>query len=130
MKLSRPQGRRAFSLTELLVTIVVIAIISAGILYTLPNVTQASSERMAVARAQALNAAKSSLLLRNPSASSAWASASTDEARFALLIPYLAYAQTGDTLAAFSPSGFSFTLGSLDQRTVVTNSATSTVVTY
>lgn len=78
----------------------------------IPSVTRmrSDSERnLAIARAEALNLAQASYIQVRGRTQSAleWASASTAEAKYTLLRPYLSFSET--TLAAFMPSGYSVT---------------------
>lgn len=100
---------RGFSLVEMMACVSIIGIIA---FMAIPSVTRmrSDSERnLAIARAEALNLAQASYIQVRGRTQAAleWASASTSEAKYTLLRPYLSFSET--TLAAFMPSGYSVT---------------------
>jgi prepilin-type N-terminal cleavage/methylation domain-containing protein len=96
-----------FSLVEMMACVSIIGIIA---FMAIPSVTRmrSDSERnLAIARAEALNLAQASLIQvrGRTQASLDWSGATTTEAKYTLLRPYLSFSET--TLAAFLPSGYS-----------------------
>lgn len=94
---------RGFSLVELLVVITVLGVI---LYFAFPNIVQVKSDserELAKARAEALNLAAAAYFQAvGPStAAAAWTS-KTDEERYELLMPYIAF--PAPTLGAFLPS--------------------------
>lgn len=94
---------RGFSLVELLVVIAVLGII---LYFAFPNIVQVKSDserELAKARAEALNLAAAAYFQAvGPStAAAAWTS-QTDEERYELLMPYIAF--PAPSLDAFLPS--------------------------
>lgn len=98
---------KAFSLVEMLIVLVILGII---VFLAVPNIVQLrrdSEDNLARSRAEALNVAAAAFFQAagTQSAASAWLSAGGDEARYALVAPYLAFAP--ESLAAFMPPGYS-----------------------
>lgn len=103
---SRPRG---FSLVEMMACVSIIGIIA---FMAIPSVTRmrSDSERnLAIARAESLNLAQANLIQvrGRTQASLEWTAAGSNDAKFALLRPYLSFAET--TLTAYMPSGYSIT---------------------
>jgi len=98
-----------FSLVEMMACVSIIGIIS---FMAIPSVTRmrADSERnLAIARAESLNLAQASYIqvVGRTQAALNWSAAGTNDGRYALLRPYLSYAEA--TLTAYMPSGYSVT---------------------
>lgn len=109
MKTSHLQRRTilGFSMVEMMACVSIIGIIS---FLAIPSVTRmrTDSERnLAIARAEALNLSQATLIQvkGRAQASIDWAAAGTNDAKYALLRPYLSYSET--TLTAYMPSGYS-----------------------
>jgi len=118
--------RQAFSLLELLVVIVVLGVV---LYFAFPNIVQMrrdSEDNLARARAEALNMAAAAYFqaVGSQAASSAWSSAGNN-ARYALVSPYLAFA--APSLSSFMPAGYSATFSSdpLRQKVAVQRGSTS-----
>lgn len=121
--------RRAFSLVELLIVLVILGVI---LFLAIPNIVQVrsdSEDNLARSRAEALNVAAAAYYqaVGNQSANSTW-SAANDNARYSLLSRYLAFAPT--TLSNYMPNGYSvsFTADPLRQKVVVKQG--NTTLTY
>jgi prepilin-type N-terminal cleavage/methylation domain-containing protein len=102
--------RRGFSLIEMFAAVAIMGVIS---FMAIPSITRmrADSERnLAISRAEAINLAMSTLLQTRGryQAEVDWVSATSQQNMYALLRPYLAYAETN--LSAVVPSGYSITL--------------------
>lgn len=104
--------KRAFSLVEVLAAVALVGIL---VFLALPNIVQVktdSESHLAVARAEALNLAMASYVqaLGSTAAESAWDGATTDQARYTQITPYLAYAPTDLTgTNGYMPDGYSVT---------------------
>ncbi|HEY8904299.1 MAG TPA: type II secretion system protein [Chthoniobacterales bacterium] len=107
--------KRAFSLVEVLAAVALVGIL---VFLALPNIVQVktdSESHLAVARAEALNLAMASYVqaLGSTAAESAWDAATTDQARYTQIAPYLAYAPTNLAAAngsdGYMPDGYSVT---------------------
>lgn len=106
---SLARSGRGFSLVEVLVAVALIGVL---VFIALPNIVQIkddSETHLAIARAEALNMGMASLVQARGSASanSAWTAAATDEGRYSLITPYLAFAPTN--LASYTPGGYGLT---------------------
>lgn len=103
------QFLRGFSLVEMMACVSIIGIIA---FMAIPSVTRmrGDSERnLAIARAESLNLAQASYIQVRGRTQAAldWSAASTSEAKYTLLRPYLSFSEV--TLATFMPSGYSVT---------------------
>lgn len=95
-----------FSMVELLATVAVIGIIS---FIAIPQVTRMRSDaeqNLAISRAEAINLAMANLIQTRGRAQAAndWTSAGTDDGRYLLLRPYIAFAE--GSRAAYLPGGY------------------------
>ncbi|MEM6910515.1 MAG: prepilin-type N-terminal cleavage/methylation domain-containing protein [Verrucomicrobiota bacterium] len=98
--------RSGFSLVEVLVAVALIGIITFLAFPNIVAVKEDSEKSLAIARAEAINMAVSSLIQSQGrvQATTAWAAASSDQNKYALINPYLAYAPT--TVTEFMPTGY------------------------
>ena len=119
-------NRRAFSLVELLIVLVILGVV---IFLAIPNIVQVrsdSEDNLARSRAEALNVAAASYFqaLGNQAAKSNWTNADND-ARYTLLTPYVAFAPA--TLSEYMPSGYSVTFDAdpLRQKAVLKQGSNS-----
>lgn len=108
------RARRAFSLVEILVVLVILGTV---LFLAIPNVVQVrsdSEDNLARARAEALNMAAAAYFQAagNQTASSQWSSANGNQARYELIQPYLAFAPSN--LSAYMPNGYSASFSSSD----------------
>lgn len=104
---ARRKFSRGFSLVEVLI---VVAILGTIVFIAIPNIVQVrrdSEDNLARSRAAALNVAAAAYFQAQgvQAASAAWQAAGTDQARYALVAPYLAFAPS--TLASYMPAGYS-----------------------
>lgn len=101
--------QRGFSLVEVLAAVTIIGVITFLAIPNLIRVKQDSEDSLARARADALNLAAAAYFQAagTQAAQTAWQGAANNEARYALLAPYLAFAPT--TLSSYMPSGYSVT---------------------
>lgn len=95
-----------FSMVELLATVAVIGIIS---FLAIPQVTRMradAEQNLAISRAEAINLAMANLIQTRGRAQAAndWVGAGTDDGRYLLLRPYIAFAE--GSLAAYLPGGY------------------------
>jgi len=100
----------AFSLVEVLAAITIIGIITFLAVPNIVRVKQDAEENLARARAETLNMAISAYVqaLGTNTAQSNWSGAGNDSARYLLISPYIAFAETNLTL--FTPGGYTNTL--------------------
>lgn len=102
--LAKQRFRNGFSLIELLVVIAVLGII---LFFAFPNIVQVKSDSekdLAKARAETLNLAAAAYFqaVGSTTALSNWTSKASDEERYQLLTPYIAFPAT--SLSNFLPS--------------------------
>lgn len=110
-----------FSMVELLATVAVIGIIS---FLAVPQVTRMrtdAEETLAVSRAEALNLAMANLIQTRGRARAIteWTDAGTNDGRYNLLRPYIAFAE--GSLASYLPGGYTISFPtSIETLTKVT----------
>lgn len=121
---------RAFSLVEMLAAVAIIGVIS---FLALPNIVKmrGDSERnLAIARCESLNMAMATYIQvrGRTQAASDWNGASTAQAKYALVAPYLSFSETN--LTDYLPSGFSVTFNTIDPLRKVTLLQGTAVIAY
>ena len=99
-----------FSLIEVLAAVAIIGIITFLAIPNIIRVQEESEKSLAISRAEALNLAMASFVQANGRtlAVGTWAEESTNQDRYLLLAPYLAFAPA--TIVSYMPGGFSATL--------------------
>ena len=122
--------RAGFSLVEMLAAVAIIGVVTFLAIPNLVRMRGDAERNVAIARAEAINMAMATLIQvqGRTTASTAWAGAGTDQAKYALLTPYLAYAETN--LTDYVPGGYTITFNTLDPLKKVTLSVGSTVIAY
>jgi prepilin-type N-terminal cleavage/methylation domain-containing protein len=121
--------KRAFSLVEVLAAVALIGIL---VFLALPNIVQVktdSESHLAVARVEALNLAIASYIQAKglSTAESNWTG--SDQERYALVAPYLAYAP--DNLTDYMPTGYGATMpATLSPLRTVTLTKSGTEISY
>jgi type II secretory pathway pseudopilin PulG len=99
--------------------IVLVGIMAGLATPAISGLSQAGQDQQAISIAQALNQAQQTYQLRVANSVSNWSNASSSESKYELITGYVPYAT--DTLADYSPSGYSFTLGAtLSTKVVIT----------
>jgi prepilin-type N-terminal cleavage/methylation domain-containing protein len=109
---SHPQRRsfiRGFSLVEMMACVSIIGIIAFMAIPSVTRMRNDSERNLAIARAEALNLAQASFMQVRGRTQAAldWTAASTPDAKYLLLRPYLSFSEP--TLSAYLPSGYSVT---------------------
>ncbi|OIR09234.1 hypothetical protein GALL_84640 [mine drainage metagenome] len=82
----RDRTRRAFSLAEVIVVVVVTGILGAVLVGGFGRMVPVARQEAAVGKARILNAARCSYALVDPDAADRWAASADDAARFQLLV--------------------------------------------
>ena len=104
------KAKKAFSLVEVLAAVAILGIMAFLALPNIVTMKTDSEENLAVARAEAVNMSIASYVQasgRN-AATTGWAGAANDQARYDLLTPYLAFAPAAFT--DYMPSTYTVSL--------------------
>jgi len=103
----RISRRLAFSLVEMMACVSIIGIIAFMAIPSVTRMRNDSERNLAIARAEALNLAQASFIQVRGRTQAAleWSAASSAQAKYNLLRPYLSFSET--TLTTFLPSGYS-----------------------
>ena len=128
---SNRNSRSGFSLIEMLAAVAIIGIISFLALPNLIKMRSDSEKNMAIARAEAVNMAMATLVQTRgrTQAASDWSANNTDDLRYTLIAPYLAYAEA--TRAAYMPNGYTMVFPTaVDPLRKVTLKQGSTQINY
>ncbi len=123
-------ARAGFSLVEMLAAVAIIGVIS---FLALPNLTKmrGDAERnLCIARCESINMAMATYIQvrGRTQAVSDFNGASTAQAKYALISPYLAFSETN--LTDYIPNGYSITFNSIDPLKKVTLLSGATVIAY
>jgi len=102
-------GQSGLTLVEGIGMIILVGIMASLAFPAIGGLRQAGQDQQAIGIAQALNQAQQTYQLRVANAVSSWSNAIDSESKYELISAYVPYA--ADTLADYSPSGYSFTLG-------------------
>lgn len=97
---------RGFSLVEMMACVSIIGIIAFMAIPSITRMRADSEKNLAITRAEALNLAQATFIQVRGRTQAAidWAAASSDEARYALLRPYMSYAEP--SLFQYMPAGY------------------------
>ncbi|MGI9242929.1 MAG: type II secretion system protein [Verrucomicrobiales bacterium] len=100
---------RGFSLVEVLASVSIIGVITFLALPNIMTVRRGAEENLAITRAEAINMATAAFIQSRgrANAEGLWFAASTDEQRYSLLAPFLAFAPA--SVADFMPSDYHLT---------------------
>lgn len=131
MKPPTPSSPAGFSLVEVLAAVGIIGIIAFLALPNIIAIKQDSERNLAISRAEAVNMAIASYVQAKGRATavSTWSGLASDNARYAEIAPYLAFAP--DRFSDFQPGGF--TIDIPDDLTKLTKSVLkegTTTVSY
>ena len=116
--MNRKNNNTGFSLIEVLAAVAIIGIITFLALPNIVTLKQDAEVDLAIARAEAVNMAIAAYVQANgqPTAVTNWGNASTDQAKWVLISPFLAFAPTD--LTSFMPSGYTLSMpGSINPLT-------------
>lgn len=127
---SSPRSRRGFSLIEMLSAVAIIGVISFLAIPNLVKMRSDSERNLAIGRAEAINMAMATFIQARgrTQASTDWAAATTAQAKYALVAPYLSFAETN--LTDFLPNGYTVTFNTLDPLRKVTLKQSTTTIAY
>ena len=104
------KNKRAFSLVEVLAAVSIIGVITFLALPNIITVKSDSETNLAIARAESVNIAMVNFVQSygRANATTTWASKTSDQARYALLASYMAFAPS--ELTSYMPVGYAITL--------------------
>lgn len=104
------KASKAFSLVEVLAAVAILGIMAFLALPNIVTMKTDSEENLAVARAEAVNMGIASYIQASGrgAATTGWAAAANDQARYDLLTPYLAFAPA--TFTDYMPSTYTVSL--------------------
>jgi type II secretory pathway pseudopilin PulG len=130
---SRPKTTRrsfAFSLVEMLASVAIIGTITFLAIPNLVKMRGDAERNIAIARAEAINMSMATLIQvrGRTQAVTDWNGATTDQAKYTLLNPYLAYAETN--LTDYIPNGYTITFNTLDPLRKVSLNQGTVVIAY
>jgi type II secretory pathway pseudopilin PulG len=107
------------TLVEAIGVTIMVGIMGSLAFPAISGLRQAGQDQQAIGIAQALNQAQQTYQMRVSGAATAWATAASADAQYALIQPYIPYAAA--TLEQYEPSGY--TIGfdsSLDDKVTLT----------
>lgn len=98
---------KGFSFVEMLASVAIIGIIAFLAIPSISKMREDSEKNLAIARGESLNVAQATMVQvkGRTQADLDWRNASSNDAKYTLLQPYLSYAES--TLAGYLPSGYS-----------------------
>ncbi len=106
-----PVSRRlfGFSMVEMIACVSIIGIIAFLAIPSITRMRSDSERNLAIARAESLNLAQATYIQvrGRTQAGLDWSSTGSNDAKYALLRPYLSYSET--TISAYLPAGYSVT---------------------
>lgn len=121
--------KKAFTLLEILAVVVLLSLLLGAAVPYFAWVRDSAANSNAVNRAVLINAAKSQYLLEyGYVAHTSFNNKTTANKYSTVLTKYLGYVAT--TLGGYVPSGYTYGIGSLSTKTAVTNTSSSTRVSY
>ncbi|WP_198141294.1 prepilin-type N-terminal cleavage/methylation domain-containing protein [Verrucomicrobium spinosum] len=126
----RSSMRAAFSLVEMLAAVAIIGIIAFLAIPNLIKMRSDSERNVAIARAEAINMGMATFIQvrGRTQAVSDWTAATTDQAKYAKIAPYISFSETN--LTDFVPNGYSITFRTIDPLAKVTLKQGSTTISY
>lgn len=123
-------ARRGFSLIEMLSAVAIIGVISFLAIPNLVKMRSDSERNLSIARAESINMAMATFIQvrGRTQAATDWTAASTSQAKYALVAPYLSFSETN--LTDFVPNGYTITFNTLDPLKKVTLKQGTTTIAY
>ena len=126
--MSRLFSRRGWTLADALLTAVVIGIISAFAYPAYRGVQENAAYSSAVSLVNSLNSAQTGFKSRNADYAAQWTAATSDQAKFTLLLPFIPMAPAN--LSQYAPTGYTFTFGATVDTRVTLTGPTPETSTY
>ncbi len=123
-------ARAGFSLVEMLAAVAIIGVISFLALPNLAKMRGDAERNLCIARAESINMSMATYIQvrGRTQAVSDFNGATTVQAKYALISPYLAFSETN--LTDYIPNGYSITFNGIDPLKKVTLLTGSTVIAY
>jgi len=108
---------KGFTLLEVVAAIVIGAIATGALIWSIPGIQNISKVHMACTKAASINTAKSMFLnYKGSTGISAYGSAGSHEAKFALVRGYIPYTGSDIALADYAPKGFTIEMNALNEK--------------
>lgn len=122
--------RHGFSLVEMLAAVAIIGVISFLALPNLVKMRGDAERNLAIARCESINMAMATYIQvrGRTQAVTDWNAASTAQAKYALISPYLSFSETN--LTDYVPNGYSITFNTIDPLKKVKLMQDTTVIYY
>ena len=132
------EGSRGTSAAEMLIAVVVVGVLALMSVGAVRGVIPGAQNQQAVAAANAINTAQLAYANRTPGYATAWAAATSNEAKYQILasggyLPYSkAYLNSADGSPYYAPQGYTLTLQALDangnfQQVTITDPSSNAV---
>lgn len=117
----RYRGRRAFTLTEVMLAFALMALAAATLVPNFSGMISANREREARGKAALLGLAKSAYVRNHgQQAFTTWANTTGDNERFLLIKGELGAGCSATSLSEYAPSGYTLVLGDLPAAVTIT----------
>jgi prepilin-type N-terminal cleavage/methylation domain-containing protein len=108
---------KGFTLLEVIAAIVIGAIATGALIWSIPGIQNISKVHMACTKAASINTAKSMFLnYKGSTGVSVYGSAGSHEAKFALVRGYIPYTGSDIALADYTPKGFTIEMNALNEK--------------
>jgi prepilin-type N-terminal cleavage/methylation domain-containing protein len=120
--------KQGFTLVEVLAVIVLLSLLLGAAVPFFAWTREKAENDNAINRAILLNSAKSQYLLEYGYLAHTAFNAKTNKNKYGVLTPYLGYVAT--TLSSYTPSGYTYGLKNLNQKTAVTTSSSGRSLGY
>ena len=121
-------SRKGFTLVEVLAVVVILSLLLGAAVPFFGWARDKALNDNACNRAILLNSAKSQYLLENGYLAHTAFNVKTNPAKYGVLLQYMGYAAS--TLSSYIPTGYTYSIKKLNQKTAVTSYGTGTSLSY
>jgi len=126
--LHSPTSQKAFSLIEILASVVLLSLLLAATVPYVAWVNQKAENDNAINRAMLLNSAKSQYLLENGYVAHTAFNSKANADKYLALRTYLGYSD--NALTDYIPSGYTYSLQDLGDKTAITVTSSDSPLAY